>query len=144
LKRAIDLTCISLELDCAVIYVLNKNEEADTLGISAQAGCAKAGEPVAVDEKMDIGFAVLNNEPTIVSDYGEEKRFELSPFLADEKLMSSIHTVVRGSEETYGLFGFYSYNRREFNEYEVDFLQVVANIIGLATERYEVRKDLKE
>ncbi|HLR25912.1 MAG TPA: chemotaxis protein CheB, partial [Fodinibius sp.] len=143
LKRAIDLACISLELDCAVIYALNKGEEGDTLEINAQAGCAKRGNPVTVDEKKDIGFAILNNEPTIVTDYGEEERFQLSPFLADEKLVSSIHIVVRGSEKTYGLFGFYCYNRRKFNEYEIDFLQVVANIIGLAIERYEVREDLK-
>src|SRR5699024_5524663 len=143
LKRAIDLACISLELDCAVIYALNKDEEGDTLEITAQAGCAKGGDPVTVDEKKDIGFAILNNEPTVVTDYGEEERFQLSPFLADEKLVSSIHIVVRGAEKTYGLFGFYCYNRRKFNEYEVDFLQVVANIIGLAIERYEVREDLK-
>src|SRR5699024_3331228 len=57
---------------------------------------------------------------------------------------SSIHLPVRGTDQTYGVLGFYSRERREFTEYEIDFLQVVANITGLAIERDDVKENLKE
>ena len=142
MDRAIDLSCIVLDLDCAVIFVFNKQKH--TLQVEAQAGCAAEKEPIEVKDKWDIGYAINREEPTIVESYREDDRFQLSPFLAEQKVESSINITVRGSEDTYGLLGFYSEQQRAFTDHEVNFLQVVANIVGMAIERDHHKQHLKD
>lgn len=143
LKRAIDLGCINLELDCAVIYVIN--EDQNTFKVAEQAGCAQKEDPITIEEASDIGFALRRaEEPTIVTNYDEEDRFTISPNLKDEDIVSSIYINVRGSEETYGLLGFYSYEKRKFTDEEVHFLQVVANIVGMSIQQHYSRQALEK
>lgn len=142
LKRAIDLGCLNLKLDCAVIYALNVDD--NTFSISAQAGCAKKDKPLKLDEKWDAGFALQNiDTPTIVTDYQKEKRFFISPYLEHRDVVSSIHIAVRGTEDTYGLLGFYSYEKRKFTDNEVHFVQAVANIVGMAIQQDRAKQELK-
>lgn len=142
MDRAIELTCIILDLDCAVIFAFNKQD--NTLQVEAQAGCAAEKDPVEIQEKWDIGYAVGRDEPTIVENYKEENRFRISPFLADQNIESSINIVVRGSEDIYGLLSFYSADQRDFTDHEVNFLQIVANIVGMAIERDHHKQHLRE
>lgn len=142
MQRAIELSCIILDLDCAIIYVLN--EEHGTLGIRAQAGCATGIEPVEIRDEWDIGYALSNEEPTVVDNYEEEERFAISPFLKDEGVVSSLNVVVRGGDHTYGLFGFYAREQRKFTQAEVRFIQVVANIVGMSIQNIYAREDLSK
>lgn len=141
MDRAIDLTCINLDLDCAVIFAFNKKD--NTLQVEAQAGCAADQTPLEALDKWDIGYAIQSEGPTIVESYEDDKRFIISPFLEDQEVKSSINLVVRGTEDTYGLLGFYSEERREFTDHEVSFLQIVANIVGMAIERDTHKKNME-
>lgn len=143
LKRGIDLGCLNLDLDCAVIYTIDR--EANTFEVSAQAGCAKEGDPITADGKWDLGFAFQHmDKPTIVSSYEAEQRFSLSPYLKDEDIVSSVHIVVRGASDAYGLLGFYSYEERTFNDHELNFLQSIANIVGMAIQQKIAKDQLRE
>lgn len=142
MDRAINLSCIVLDLDCAVIFAFNKQE--NTLQIEAQAGCAAEKDPIEIKEKWDIGYAINQEEPTVVESYREDERFRISPFLADQDIQSSINITVRGSEDTYGLLGFYSEKKRVFADHEVSFLQIVANIVGMAIERDYHKQHLRD
>jgi two-component system CheB/CheR fusion protein len=142
MQRAIDLSCIILDLDCAVIFALN--EEHGTLGIVAQDGCATEIEPVEIRDEWDIGYALSNEDPTVVDNYEEEERFAISPFLKDEGVVSSINVTVRGHDDTYGLLGFYAREPRKFTQDEIHFVQVVSNIVGMAIKNNYAREDLNK
>lgn len=141
MDRAIDLTCIILELECAVIFAFDK--ETETLRVEAQASCAVEKKPLGINEQWDIGYALRNDKPTVVKSYKKDNRFEISPFLADRDIESSINIVVRGTKDVYGILGFYSEETREFTDHEVNFLQIVANIVGMAIESDRNKQKLK-
>src|SRR5699024_8349331 len=141
LNRAIDISCIIRQQDCAVIFSFD--QEANTLQVKEQAGCAAAKDPLEVVNKWDIGYAIQQEEPTVVENYDSEKRFQLSPFLKELNIKSSINIVIKGSEDRLGLLGFYSKEEKIFTEQEVHFLQIVANMVGMAIERDQHRQDLK-
>ncbi len=143
LKRAIEIACINLELDCAVIY--NFDEDGNTFSINEQAGCAEEGDPLAVDSKWDAGYALNNmDEPTVVHRYDEEDRFSISPYMKGQEIVSSVHLPVRGSEKTYGLMALYVREHREFTEQEMYFLKVLANIVGMAIQQKKDRERLRQ
>ena len=140
LNRAIDISCIILQQDCAVIFSFD--QEANTLQVKEQAGCAAAKDPLEIVNKWDIGYAIQQEEPTVVENYNSEERFQLSPFLTDQDIKSSINIVVKGSGDSLGLLGFYSKEEKIFTEQEIHFLQIVANMVGMAIERDQHRQEL--
>lgn len=142
MQRAINVSCILLELDCAVIF--SADEDNGTLQISAQAGCAEKLDPVEISKKWDLGFALNNDKPVVVNTYEEEDRFSISPFMQDKSIISSLHIIIRGTDDTYGLFGFYASKQREFTEYEIHFIQIIANIVGMSIQQKKSKEKLKE
>lgn len=142
MQRAINVSCILLELDCAVIF--SADEDQATLQISAQAGCAEKLDPVDINKKWDLGFALNNDKPVVVSTYEEENRFSISPFMQNKNIVSSLHIIIRGTDHTYGLFGFYTSKQREFTDYEIHFIQIIANIVGMSIQQQKAKDELKE
>lgn len=142
MQRAIDVSCILLELDCAVIF--SANDEKGTLQISAQAGCAEKLDPVEINQNWDLGYALNNNKPVVVSTYEEEDRFSISPFMQDKNIVSSLHIMIRGTDHTYGLFGFYTNKKRAFTDFEIDFIQIIANIVGMSIQQEKAKEKLKD
>lgn len=142
MQRAINVSCILLELDCAVIF--SADEDNGTLQISAQAGCAEKLDSVEINKKWDLGYALNNDKPIVVNTYEDEERFSISPFMKDKSIISSLHIIIRGTDHTYGLFGFYTNKKREFTDYEIHFIQIIANIVGMSIQQEKAKEKLKE
>jgi PAS domain S-box-containing protein len=81
------------------------------------------------------GFTVLSDRPVIVEDAATETRFALLPRLLGEEVVSAMSVVISTADGPYGALGAHSRRRRVFSADEVNFLQAVANVLGMAIER---------
>jgi PAS domain-containing protein len=71
----------------------------------------------------------------IVEDLRTEKRFSGPPLLHEHGVVSGMSVVIPTSEVPYGVLGAHTKRRRTFTQDEVNFLQAVANVLGMMIER---------
>jgi PAS domain S-box-containing protein len=88
------------------------------------------------------GYALLSNAPVIVSDFGSEGRLRSS--IAERwGLRSGVTVVIHGREHPFGVLAIHDTQLRQFSHDEVNFLQSVANILGLAIEQNRTESELR-
>ncbi|SHE44283.1 Signal transduction histidine kinase [Fodinibius roseus] len=142
MHRAVQQTCMNLEVEST--FIAQYNPEQDTLKVVAETGCECKELKIINDAKWDLGYALQSGKPVCVNDYTKENRFIISPILKHHDFKSSVLVAVRGTEETYGVFGFYTLEKRSFSESELNFIQMAANIVAVAIERKKTQKRLKK
>jgi DNA-binding CsgD family transcriptional regulator len=81
------------------------------------------------------GYALERNEPVIIADLRSEKRFRPPALLRDHGMTSGVSVLIRGDGVPFGVLGAYTKARRNFTRDDVQFLQVVANILALSHRR---------
>jgi sigma-B regulation protein RsbU (phosphoserine phosphatase) len=89
------------------------------------------------------GYTVLSDVPVAVENAATETRFAPLPLLLGEPVVSSISVVISTVEGPYGALGAHSRRRRAFTPDEVNFLQAVANVLGMAIERRRAEERLR-
>lgn len=89
------------------------------------------------------GYTVLSDGPVTVENAATETRFAPLPLLLGEPVVSSISVVISTVEGPYGALGAHSRRRRAFTPDEVNFLQAVANVLGMAVERRRAEERLR-
>jgi two-component system, chemotaxis family, CheB/CheR fusion protein len=140
--RAIQQVCLILEIDFTSLFTIDR--EKNVFKLSAHTGKKVKDGNIGNSEKLDIGFAFSSEEPVYVKNYREEKRFRLPPGFSRSGITSGLHIRIRGVDETYGVLTLYSKNIREFSKPEVNFLQIVANMIGMTIDRNEAKSSLEK
>ena len=89
------------------------------------------------------GYTVLSDRPVIVENAATETRFAPLPRLLGEEVVSAMSVVIPTGEGPYGALGAHSRQRRVFSPDEVNFLQAVANVLGMAIERRRAEERLR-
>ena len=89
------------------------------------------------------GYTVLSDRPVIVENAATETRFAPLPRLLGEEVVSAMSVVIPTGEGAYGALGAHSRYRRAFTPDEVNFLQAVANVLGMAIERRRAEERLR-
>ncbi|MFN8489361.1 MAG: PAS domain S-box protein [Caldilineaceae bacterium] len=89
-------------------------------------------------------YTFHEDQPIVVENIKDEKRFQLSPLLSAHHVASGITVAIPGRTLLYGVFGIYSQQPRSFTSYEVAFLQAIANVLGEAIERKRIEQQLRE
>jgi len=89
------------------------------------------------------GYTVLSDRPVIVENAAAETRFAPLPRLLGEEVVSAVSVVISTAEGPYGALGAHSRHRRAFTGDEVNFLQAVANVLGMAIERRRAEERLR-
>ena len=133
----------ALEVDFAAVLELNR--EGNVLEIVAAAGWPvdRKGATEPATAESQAGYTLVRNRPVIVRDTSAEHRFHLPPEAIEHGVASTISVVVRGGGEGVGVMGAASLRRRDFAEYDVDFFEAVANVVGAAWARAEAEADLR-
>ena len=80
----------------------------------------------------------------IVEDLRTETRFSGPPLLHEHGVVSGMSVVIPTSEGPYGVLGAHTKNRRSFSKDEVNFLQAVANVLGMMIERERTEQALQK
>ena len=99
---------------------------------------------ITVGTKTDsqAGYTLQLNKPVIVEDLRTEKRFHVSPFLFDHRVISGVSVIIAGSKRPFGVLGAYTTRKRKFTIDDINFLQAAANILATAIERNQIEEEL--
>jgi PAS domain S-box-containing protein len=84
------------------------------------------------------GYTLAAGRPVIVEDLASETRFTPPQMHRDHGVVSGVSVPIAGSDgRAYGVLGAHSTKRRKFAEYEVLFLNAVANVVAGAIQRQQ-------
>jgi PAS domain S-box-containing protein len=90
--------------------------------------------------ESQAGYTLQCTEPVVVDDLRTETRFSGPPLLHEHEVVSGMSVIIPGEREPFGVFGVHTRHRRTFSPDDIQFLQVIANllattIIGVANEQ---------
>ncbi len=86
-------------------------------------------------KNSELGCALLQTEPIVIEDAQHETRYESSPLLATNGVLSSMAVVIPGVGRPFGVLGAHSKTPRVFRRHEIEFLQSVAQFFAAVIER---------
>lgn len=87
-------------------------------------------------------YTLESLKPIIVEDIYQETRFSPSPLHIEYGLTSGISVVIYGADHPFGVLEADSKEKRFFQQEDTEFLQSLANLLGIVIERKEVEKAL--
>jgi PAS domain S-box-containing protein len=90
------------------------------------------------------GYALASAEPVVVTDLSTESRFEDPWLRVDHGVVSGISVVVGTPEEPWGVLGAHTTTPRRFTDYDVSFVQNVANVLAAGIDNREAGERLRE
>ncbi len=97
---------------------------------------------VSADPDCHVGYTLASKDPVIISDFTREKRFLKPSLISGDGIQSGISCKVYGKDKPFGVLGAYSRDKKVFSNDDVYFFQSVANIIGMAAERFAYEERL--
>jgi two-component system, sensor histidine kinase and response regulator len=125
--------------------VMELRPDGETLIGRAGAGWEEGAVRTFVAEagaRSHAGYALLINAPVIVTDFGAERRFHTS--IADRwALRSGVTVVIHGRDRPFGVLAAHEVQPRQYSHDEVNFLQSIANILGLAISQNQTEAELR-
>ncbi|WP_176559221.1 sensor histidine kinase [Rubellimicrobium roseum] len=89
---------------------------------------------VGADLESPAGYAFRTGEPVISNHLGRETRFRTPRLLAEHGVVRAINVIVQGEGEPFGVLEADSRDPGAFSAHDADFLQALANTLGLALE----------
>jgi two-component system cell cycle sensor histidine kinase/response regulator CckA len=144
--EAVTLVRQVLQVDhCKILELLPDGEKLVLrAGVGWQPDCPVDVTTVSAGTDSQAGFTLLSDEPVIVEDMDRETRFAGSPLLKNHGVVSGMTVVIGGRNQRYGVLGAHTHTPRVFTSEDVDFLRVVANVLGEAIERNSAEGEIVE
>jgi signal transduction histidine kinase len=90
------------------------------------------------------GYALHTGKPVITNDLSSESRFSTPELLLEHSVQRAINVILAGEGSPYGVLEADSETPGTFTEHDIDFLQAVANLLGLALERRRADEALRQ
>jgi PAS domain S-box-containing protein len=143
LEEATRLVRQTLRIDYATVTELRPDRE--TLIGRAGAGWEPGAVRAMIAEagaRSHAGYALLLNAPVVVTDFRSERRLQ-SAIAEQWGLRSGVTIVIHGRDRPYGVLSAHHRQERQYSHDEVNFLQSVANILGLAIEQSQSERELR-
>ena len=103
-------------------------------GVGWDAGLVGKAE-VEAGEHSQAGYTAAANEPVVVEDMDRETRFNSPPLHQEHGIRSGISVALLGKDQSFGVLGAYSAQKRIYSKDDTRFLQAVANTLAEAIER---------
>ncbi len=133
----------TLRIDYATVAELQPDRE--TLLCTAGAGWEAGVVRTIVAEggsRSQAGYTLLVNAPVIVTDFSSERR--LSSAVAERSsVRSGVTAVIHGRDRPFGVLAAHDRQPRQYNHDEVNFLQSIANILGLAIGQSQSEREVR-
>jgi PAS domain S-box-containing protein len=129
---------------CSVLELLSDRK---TLLLRAGAGWKEGftgREIMDVGADSQAGYALCCGGAVVTEDLRTEKRFRGSSLLQQHGVASGMTVIIDTSEGPYGVLGAHSCRPRFFTQDEVDFIQAVANVLGMMIEHRRAEESLLE
>ena len=147
MKRTVAMLLEELGVDSACIYKFQEgNERSQKLKLKIGDGNFPTHkvETLDLERNTELDYALNADSPVVIENLTEEDRFQRSPLLTEQAVVSAVNVRMRGSQFEIGFLGVYSFERRSFADHEINFIQNTANMLGEACERMQTNLDLKQ
>jgi len=142
LDNAVELLARTLDADLAKVLELDSSGERLLLraGAGGWAEGLVGSASVGAGKESQAGYTLVSDGPVLVDDLAVETRFRGPQVLFDHGVVSGMSTVIAGSGgRRYGVLGVHTRRPRRFTQYDVAFLQSIANILGGAVQNAHAR-----
>lgn len=144
IEKAIENICLITEVDyCLVLESDNEKELFRIIGSNLEDDNQEK-TTFDINTKWDAGYALTLSEPLITEDYREEERYGVMPLLDGDDITSGIHINIGGTAENYGVLCLYTRKPYEASKYDINFVHIIANIIGSTIERSQAAQRLQK
>ncbi|HEY1364671.1 MAG TPA: GAF domain-containing protein [Xanthobacteraceae bacterium] len=100
---------------------------------------------VSTGRDSQAGYTLASGRPVVSEDLAAETRFSDQPLLHTHGLVGGITTPIAGRDgRAYGVLGAHSAKRRKYHDYDVSFVEAVANVIagGIQRQQLDQRHEL--
>jgi two-component sensor histidine kinase len=143
LDKASRVASVGLETEYAKVLQCLPHEKAFLVrsGVGWKPGVVGHAR-VGNDLQSPAGYAFRTGEPVLSNDLDSEPRFRTPKLLAEHGIRSAINVLVRADGDAFGVLEVDSTNRGEFANFDIAFLQTLANTLGVAI-RAQQREDVK-
>lgn len=98
---------------------------------------------VGADLESPAGFAFKTGEPVISNHLSDEKRFRTPKLMADHGVKRAVNVIIQGDGDPYGVLEADSRDPGAFSPNDVNFLQALANTLGVAIDRQDSRAEVE-
>jgi PAS domain S-box-containing protein len=95
-----------------------------------------------LEPESQAAFTLLVQQPVVLLDLREEKRFRNVPMFGEPQVTSGMSVVITTSAGPYGILAVHTRQRRTFTNDEVTFIQSVANVLGIIVERRRAEEEV--
>ena len=99
---------------------------------------------IEADLKSPAGFALHTGKPVISNILVDEDRFTIPALLVEHGVRRAVNVILLGEGPPYGVLEVDSEVPGTFSDNDIDFLQAVANLLGLALKRRQAEEGLRE
>ena len=145
LHRAAELVSDACKMDLVKI-MQHRPERSDLLiraGVNWQPGIV--GHLALGDhEHSPAGYALQTAEPVVSPDVDEETRFEIPQVLVRHNVRSMVNVIIAGSEKPFGVLEVDARDKRVFDDGDIRFLRIYANVLAAAIERIRSHQKLED
>jgi signal transduction histidine kinase/ActR/RegA family two-component response regulator len=144
LEEAVRLAALGLETRyCKVMeYLPEANRLLVRAGVGWDAGVV-GHATVGADLDSPAGYALHTGKPVISNHLSVEDRFRTPELLARHGVQRAVNVILLGEGRPYGVMEADSEQPGAFSEHDIDFLQAVANLLGVALERRRAEEALR-
>jgi|GEM_PF-227943 len=125
-------------LDHEYTKVLEIEEGGDKLLLRSGVGWHEGivgSTTVDTRENSQAGYTLQRSEPVVVEDLETETRFTGPELLTSHDVSGGISVIIGPRDNPWGVLGTHTTDEREYDEYEVEFVQHVADLLATAVER---------
>ncbi len=135
----------AMSADVVVIYEVPERSQQAILRAGAGVGRGVVGRlKIPIKEGTEFAYVYKSNKAVEVKDVDKEKRFSFTPDTYMMGLKSGVCIPIKGNGKPYGALCVYFKKKREVTKEEINFLNSVSNILGLAIKRERYEEDLEE
>lgn len=101
---------------------------------------------VGTDENSQAGYTLRVHEPVVVEDLRTDTRFNGPALLQEHHVISGMSTIIAGRNrhQPFGILGVHSTQQRQFTQDDVNFLQVIANLLAEVIARKQNEDEIQQ
>ncbi|MBZ8179142.1 PAS domain S-box protein [Oscillatoria salina] len=142
---ATDLVAKNLHVEyCKVLQLLpDGNSLLLRSGVGWQPGLVGQAT-VGTDLDSQAGYTLLSHEPVVVEDLRTETRFSGPPLLREHRVISGMSVIISGKNRPFGILGAHTTSHRQFSHEDINFLQLIANVLATAIERHQAETEIQQ
>ncbi len=144
INKCLEKICSTLNADYSLVLGSGKKSDSySILGCTAKVEDRFGKGHIEIDKSWDVAYALKKADPFVIEDYRQVEEFSLIPLLDQTDIMSSAYINLGSTRNSLGLLGIYSRQKRNYTEHELNFLQIIANILGSVIEQHRSKHELE-